>query len=100
VALFLRNHDELTLEMVTDEDRELHVPAVRDRPAGSRKPRDPPAAGPLLGNDRRAIELLNSLLFSLPGTPVLYYGDEIGMGTTSTWGPERCADPHAVECGP
>ena len=79
-ALFLRNHDELTLEMVTDEERDYMYKAyTQDRAArinlGIRR-----RLAPLLGNDRRRIELMNGLLFSLPGTPVLYYGDEIGMG--------------------
>ncbi len=79
-ALFLRNHDELTLEMVTDEERDYMYRAyTQDRAArinlGIRR-----RLAPLLGNDRRRIELMNGLLFSLPGTPVLYYGDEIGMG--------------------
>jgi maltose alpha-D-glucosyltransferase/alpha-amylase len=79
-ALFLRNHDELTLEMVTDEERDyMYRVYAADREqrinVGIRR-----RLGPLLGNDRRRIELLNGLLFSLPGTPVLYYGDEIGMG--------------------
>ena len=79
-ATFLRNHDELTLEMVTDEERQLMLRAyARDHEMrinlGIRR-----RLAPLLGNDRRKIELLNALLFSLPGTPVLYYGDEIGMG--------------------
>ena len=79
-ALFLRNHDELTLEMVTDEERDYmyRVYALDQRARinlGIRR-----RLAPLLGNNRRAIELLNALLFSLPGTPVLYYGDEIGMG--------------------
>jgi maltose alpha-D-glucosyltransferase/alpha-amylase len=79
-ALFLRNHDELTLEMVTDEDRDYmyHVYANDPRARinlGIRR-----RLAPLLGNNRRKMELLNSLLFSLPGTPVIYYGDEIGMG--------------------
>jgi maltose alpha-D-glucosyltransferase/alpha-amylase len=79
-ALFLRNHDELTLEMVTDEERDYMYRAyARDRQArvnlGIRR-----RLAPLLGNNRRRIELMNGLLFSLPGTPVLYYGDEIGMG--------------------
>ncbi len=79
-ALFLRNHDELTLEMVSDEDRDYMYKAyAQDTQArinlGIRR-----RLAPLLGNDRRQIELLNSLLLSLPGTPVLYYGDEIGMG--------------------
>ena len=79
-ATFLRNHDELTLEMVTDEERQMMLRAyARDTEMrinlGIRR-----RLAPLLGNDRRKIELLNALLFSLPGTPVLYYGDEIGMG--------------------
>ncbi|HEX3556975.1 MAG TPA: maltose alpha-D-glucosyltransferase [Thermoanaerobaculia bacterium] len=79
-AIFLRNHDELTLEMVTDEERDYMYrvyAADKDQRinVGIRR-----RLAPLLGNDRRRIELLNGLLFSLPGTPVLYYGDEIGMG--------------------
>ena len=79
-ALFLRNHDELTLEMVTDEERDyMYRMYAQKRQArlnlGIRR-----RLAPLLGNDRRRIELLNALLFSLPGTPVLYYGDEIGLG--------------------
>lgn len=79
-ALFLRNHDELTLEMVTDEERDyMYRVYAHDRRMrinlGIRR-----RLAPLLENDRRKIELMNALLFSLPGTPVLYYGDEIGMG--------------------
>jgi maltose alpha-D-glucosyltransferase / alpha-amylase len=79
-ATFLRNHDELTLEMVTDEERDLMLRAYATDlemriNLGIRR-----RLAPLLGNDRRKIELLNALLFSLPGTPVIYYGDEIGMG--------------------
>lgn len=79
-ALFLRNHDELTLEMVTDEERDyMYRGYAADREMrinlGIRR-----RLAPLLENDRRKIELLNGLLFSLPGTPVIYYGDEIGMG--------------------
>ncbi|HKC20772.1 MAG TPA: maltose alpha-D-glucosyltransferase, partial [Candidatus Dormibacteraeota bacterium] len=102
-ALFLRNHDELTLEMVTDEERDYMYRAyTQDRLArlnlGIRR-----RLAPLLGNDRRRIELMNGLLFSLPGTPVLYYGDEIGMGdniflgdrngvrTPMQWGADRNA---------
>ncbi len=78
-ATFLRNHDELTLEMVTDEDRDMmyRVYALEDRARinlGIRR-----RLFPLL-RERRRVELLNALLFALPGTPVLYYGDEIGMG--------------------
>ncbi|MFC2125974.1 maltose alpha-D-glucosyltransferase [Bacteroidota bacterium] len=77
---FLRNHDELTLEMVTDEERDYMYKVYTKDPLarinlGIRK-----RLAPLLDNDRRKIELLNVLLFSLPGTPVIYYGDEIGMG--------------------
>ncbi len=79
-ALFLRNHDELTLEMVTDEDRDyMYRVYAQDHHArinlGIRR-----RLAPLLGNHRRRIELMNGLLFSCPGTPVIYYGDEIGMG--------------------
>ena len=79
-AIFLRNHDELTLEMVTDEERdymyeEYAKDAMMRRNLGIRR-----RLAPLLENSRRKIELMNSLLFSLPGTPVIYYGDEIGMG--------------------
>jgi maltose alpha-D-glucosyltransferase/alpha-amylase len=79
-ATFLRNHDELTLEMVTDEDRDyMYRVYAQDAQArinvGIRR-----RLAPLMGKDRRRIELMNSLLFSLPGAPVLYYGDEIGMG--------------------
>src|SRR5205807_2702421 len=79
-ALFLRNHDELTLEMVTDEERDyMYRVYANDAKArinlGIRR-----RLAPLLGNDRKRIELLYLLLFSLPGTPVVYYGDELGMG--------------------
>src|SRR5580698_9131504 len=79
-ALFLRNHDELTLEMVTDEERDymyrIYAQIYQARlNLGIRR-----RLAPLLGNDRRRIELLCALLFSLPGTPVMYYGDEIGIG--------------------
>jgi len=78
-ALFLRNHDELTLEMVTDEDRDyMYRVYAEDRQArvnlGIRR-----RLAPLL-EERKKIELMNGLLFSMPGTPVIYYGDEIGMG--------------------
>jgi maltose alpha-D-glucosyltransferase/alpha-amylase len=102
-ALFLRNHDELTLEMVTDEERDYmyrafaHEPTMRINLGIRRR------LAPLTGNDRRQMELMNALLFSLPGTPVLYYGDEIGMGdnvflgdrngvrTPMQWSPDRNA---------
>jgi maltose alpha-D-glucosyltransferase / alpha-amylase len=79
-ALFLRNHDELTLEMVTDEERDYmyrvyaHDPRARINLGIRRR------LAPLLEKDRKKFELMNCLLFSLPGTPVIYYGDEIGMG--------------------
>ena len=102
-ALFLRNHDELTLEMVTDEERDYMYRAFAQEQTmrinlGIRR-----RLAPLAGNDRRRIELLNALLFSMPGTPVLYYGDEIGMGdnvflgdrngvrTPMQWSPDRNA---------
>ncbi|SEK82569.1 trehalose synthase [Stigmatella aurantiaca] len=79
-AIFLRNHDELTLEMVTDEDRDYMYREYAMDPRmrlnlGIRR-----RLAPLMDNGRRRIELMHSLLFSLPGTPVMYYGDEIGMG--------------------
>jgi maltose alpha-D-glucosyltransferase/alpha-amylase len=79
-GMFLRNHDELTLEMVTDEERDyLYNEYARDRRmrlnVGIRR-----RLAPLMDNGRRRIELLHGLLFSLPGSPFLYYGDEIGMG--------------------
>jgi maltose alpha-D-glucosyltransferase / alpha-amylase len=79
-AMFLRNHDELTLEMVTDEERDYMYQAYAADPqmrinVGIRR-----RLAPLMENSRRRIELLNSLLLSLPGTPIIYYGDEIGMG--------------------
>jgi maltose alpha-D-glucosyltransferase/alpha-amylase len=79
-GLFLRNHDELTLEMVTEDERDYMYLAYSANPRmrinlGIRR-----RLAPLLDNNRQRIELLNSLLFSFPGTPILYYGDEIGMG--------------------
>jgi maltose alpha-D-glucosyltransferase / alpha-amylase len=79
-GLFLRNHDELTLEMVTDDERDYMYLAYSADPrmrinVGIRR-----RLAPLVDNNRRRIELLNSLLLSFPGTPILYYGDEIGMG--------------------
>src|SRR5262249_38653971 len=79
-CLFLRNHDELTLEMVTDEERDsMYRAYASDLQArinlGIRR-----RLAPLLKSDRRRTELMNALLFSMPGTPVIYYGDEIGMG--------------------
>ena len=100
-AIFLRNHDELTLEMVTENEREyLWNTYAADRRMrinlGIRR-----RLAPLMDNDRRKIELMNALLFSMPGTPVVYYGDEIGMGdnvylgdrdgvrTPMQWSPDR-----------
>jgi maltose alpha-D-glucosyltransferase/alpha-amylase len=79
-ALFLRNHDELTLEMVTNDERDYMYIAYSADPRmrinlGIRR-----RLAPLVDNNRRRIELLNSLLLSFPGTPIVYYGDEIGMG--------------------
>ena len=102
-AIFLRNHDELTLEMVTDRERDYlwsryAVDAHARHNLGIRR-----RLAPLMENDRRKIELLNSLLMSMPGTPVLYYGDEVGMGdniylgdrngvrTPMQWSPDRNA---------
>jgi len=85
---FLRNHDELTLEMVTEEERKWmwqeYAPEPRMRlNLGIRR-----RLAPLLDNDQRKIELANSLLFTLPGSPIIYYGDEIGMGD-DIWLPDR-----------
>jgi maltose alpha-D-glucosyltransferase/alpha-amylase len=79
-GLFLRNHDELTLEMVTDDERDyMNLAYAADTRmrinVGIRR-----RLAPLMDNNRRRIELLNSLLLSFPGTPIMYYGDEIGMG--------------------
>ncbi|KAF0099448.1 MAG: maltose alpha-D-glucosyltransferase [Rhodospirillaceae bacterium] len=112
-AIFLRNHDELTLEMVTDSERDyLWETYATDRRArlnlGIRR-----RLAPLLERDRRRIELMNCLLLSMPGAPVIYYGDEIGMGdnirlgdrdgvrTPMQWSPDRNggfsrADPAAL----
>jgi maltose alpha-D-glucosyltransferase/alpha-amylase len=79
-ALFLRNHDELTLEMVTGEEREYMVMAYARDPRARLNLGIRRRLAPLVDNSPRRIELLNSLLFSLPGTPILYYGDELGMG--------------------
>ena len=100
-ALFLRNHDELTLEMVTDEERDYMYEAYAADPkmrinGGIRR-----RLAPMMENNRQRIELMNGLLLSLPGTPVVYYGDEIGMGdnvylgdrngvrTPMQWTPDR-----------
>jgi len=100
-ATFLRNHDELTLEMVTAEDRDYMYRMYASDPTARLNLGIRRRLAPLLSNDRRKIELMNILLFSLPGTPVIYYGDEIGMGdnfylgdrngvrTPMQWSPER-----------
>lgn len=79
-CIFLRNHDELTLEMVTEDERQFmwqqYAPEPRTRlNLGIRR-----RLAPLLDNDRRRIELLNAILFTMPGSPIIYYGDEVGMG--------------------
>ncbi|HEX7675063.1 MAG TPA: maltose alpha-D-glucosyltransferase [Bdellovibrio sp.] len=79
-ATFLRNHDEMTLEMVTDEERDYMYQVYASDPRARINLGVRRRLAPLAGNDRRQIELLNSLLFSLPGSPIIYYGDEIGMG--------------------
>ena len=100
-ATFLRNHDELTLEMVTDEERDYMYRVYADDPRARINLGIRRRLAPLLGNNRRRIELINALLFSLPGTPIVYYGDEIGMGdnfylgdrngvrTPMQWDPDR-----------
>ncbi|MGC8626696.1 MAG: maltose alpha-D-glucosyltransferase [Acidimicrobiales bacterium] len=102
-GIFLRNHDELTLEMVTDEERDYMYAEYAKEPRMKRNMGIGRRLAPLVDNDRRVIELLHSLLFSLPGSPVLYYGDEIGMGdniylgdrdgvrTPMQWSPDRDA---------
>ena len=102
-GIFLRNHDELTLEMVTDEDRDYMWNEYAKDPRmklniGIRR-----RLAPLVDNDRRVMELFHAMLFSLPGSPILYYGDEIGMGdnvflgdrdgvrTPMQWSPDRNA---------
>ena len=79
-AVFLRNHDELTLEMVTDEERDYMYRVYAIDPQARVNLGIRRRLAPLLGNNRRKFELMNGLLFSLPGTPIIYYGDEIGMG--------------------
>ena len=79
-ALFLRNHDELTLEMVTDEERDYMYRAYARDPRARINLGIRRRLAPLMGDDRHKIELMNVLLFVLPGTPIIYYGDEIGMG--------------------
>lgn len=79
-GIFLRNHDELTLEMVTDEERDYMYRAYADDPRARVNLGIRRRLAPLLRDDRRKMELMNALLLSLPGTPIIYYGDEIGMG--------------------
>jgi maltose alpha-D-glucosyltransferase/alpha-amylase len=79
-ALFLRNHDELTLEMVTDVERDYLWSTYASDPRARINVGIRRRLAPLMDNDRRKIELMNSLLMSFPGTPIIYYGDEIGMG--------------------
>lgn len=100
-AIFLRNHDELTLEMVTDEERDYMYKVYASDPKSRINLGIRQRLATLMQNNRRKIELINSLLFSLPGTPVIYYGDEIGMGdnfylgdrdgvrTPMQWSPNR-----------
>ncbi|MDD2898353.1 MAG: maltose alpha-D-glucosyltransferase [Desulfuromonadaceae bacterium] len=102
-AIFLRNHDELTLEMVTDEERDYMYRVYATDPRARINLGIRRRLAPLMGNNRRKIELMNMLLFSLPGTPIIYYGDEIGMGdnyflgdrngvrTPMQWNPDRNA---------
>jgi len=112
-ATFLRNHDELTLEMVTDEDRDYMYRVYAAEPRARVNLGIRRRLAPLMGNDRRRIELMNCLLMALPGTPIVYYGDEIGMGdnfylgdrdgvrTPMQWSPDRNAgfsdaNPHKL----
>ncbi len=102
-GIFLRNHDELTLEMVTDDERDYMYSEYAKDPRMKRNIGIGRRLAPLVDNDRRVAELLHALLFSLPGSPVLYYGDEIGMGdniylgdrdgvrTPMQWSPDRDA---------
>jgi len=112
-GIFLRNHDELTLEMVTDEERDYMYAEYATDPRMKANVGIRRRLAPLLENSRRQIELFTGLLLSLPGSPVLYYGDEIGMGdniylgdrdgvrTPMQWSPDRNAgfstcDPHRL----
>jgi maltose alpha-D-glucosyltransferase/alpha-amylase len=102
-GIFLRNHDELTLEMVTDEERDYMWAEYARDPRMKRNLGIGRRLAPLVDNDRRVAELLHALLFSFPGSPILYYGDEIGMGdniylgdrdgvrTPMHWSPDRNA---------
>jgi len=100
-AIFLRNHDELTLEMVTDEERDYMYTEYAKDPRMKRNVGISRRLAPLVDNDRRVAELLHAMLFSMPGSPILYYGDEVGMGdniylgdrdgvrTPMQWTPDR-----------
>ncbi len=100
-AMFLRNHDELTLEMVTDSERDYLWSTYAADPRARINLGIRRRLAPLMDNDRRKIELMNSILMSMPGTPIIYYGDEIGMGdniylgdrngvrTPMQWTPDR-----------
>jgi len=110
-GIFLRNHDELTLEMVTDEERDYMYSEYAKDPRMKANVGIRRRLAPLLENDRRQIELFTALLMSLPGSPVLYYGDEIGMGdniwlgdrdgvrTPMQWTPDRNAGFSACDPG-
>jgi maltose alpha-D-glucosyltransferase/alpha-amylase len=110
-GIFLRNHDELTLEMVTDEERDYMYSEYAKDPRMKANVGIRRRLAPLLENDRRQIELFTALLLSLPGSPVLYYGDEIGMGdniwlgdrdgvrTPMQWTPDRNAGFSACDPG-
>ena len=112
-AIFLRNHDELTLEMVTDDERDYMYRAYAEDDRSKINLGIRRRLSPLLSKNRRKIELMNILLFSLPGTPIIYYGDEINMGdnrflgdrdgvrTPMQWSPDRnagfsCANPQQL----
>lgn len=116
-AIFLRNHDEMTLEMVTDRERDYMYGIYATEPRARINVGIRRRLAPLMENDRRKIELLTSLLMSMPGTPVIYYGDEIGMGdniylgdrdgvrTPMQWSIDRNggfsqADPHRLYLPP
>jgi maltose alpha-D-glucosyltransferase/alpha-amylase len=100
-GMFLRNHDELTLEMVTDEERDYMYSEYAKDPRMKANVGIRRRLAPLVDNDRRVAELLHAMLFSMPGSPILYYGDEIGMGdniylgdrdgvrTPMQWTPDR-----------